>query len=114
MARIAEQLTPLLISVNVRYKAHAGLRLVGLPWALPYLGAAARLAAPRAFLGVMIAEWLATGFGIGNLLNESRGMLDYGMIWSVAVVSVIAAVSLHSLVAALERQLLRRRAQASS
>lgn len=31
MARIAEQLTPLLISVNVRYKAHAGLRLVGLP-----------------------------------------------------------------------------------
>jgi NADPH-dependent F420 reductase len=31
MARIVEQLTPLLISVNVRYKAHAGLRLVGLP-----------------------------------------------------------------------------------
>ena len=31
MARIAEQLTPLLISVNVRYKAHAGLKLVGLP-----------------------------------------------------------------------------------
>ena len=30
-ARIAEQLTPLLISINVRYKAHAGLRLVGLP-----------------------------------------------------------------------------------
>ncbi len=31
MARIAEQLTPLLISINVRYKAHAGLKLVGLP-----------------------------------------------------------------------------------
>jgi 8-hydroxy-5-deazaflavin:NADPH oxidoreductase len=30
-ARIAEQLTPLLISVNVRYKAHAGIKLVGLP-----------------------------------------------------------------------------------
>ncbi len=30
-ARLAEQLTPLLISINVRYKAHAGLRLVGLP-----------------------------------------------------------------------------------
>jgi NADPH-dependent F420 reductase len=30
-ARIAEQLTPLLISVNVRYKAHAGLKLTGLP-----------------------------------------------------------------------------------
>jgi ABC-type nitrate/sulfonate/bicarbonate transport system permease component len=35
------------------------LQLVALPWSLPYLCAAARLAAPRAFLGVMIAEWLA-------------------------------------------------------
>jgi NADPH-dependent F420 reductase len=31
MARIVEQLTPLLISVNSRYKTHAGIRLVGLP-----------------------------------------------------------------------------------
>jgi 8-hydroxy-5-deazaflavin:NADPH oxidoreductase len=31
MARIVEQLTPLLISVNVRYKTHAGVRLTGLP-----------------------------------------------------------------------------------
>ena len=36
MARIVEQLTPLLISVNVRYKAHAGLRLVRLPDADPW------------------------------------------------------------------------------
>jgi hypothetical protein len=31
MARIVEQLTPMLISVNVRYKAHAGIKLTGLP-----------------------------------------------------------------------------------
>lgn len=35
-ARLAEQLTPLLISINVRYKTHAGLKLTGLgegdPW----------------------------------------------------------------------------------
>ena len=30
-ARIVEQLTPLLISVNVRYKARAGIRITGLP-----------------------------------------------------------------------------------
>jgi NADPH-dependent F420 reductase len=30
MARIAEQITPLLISINVRYKAHAGLQLTDL------------------------------------------------------------------------------------
>ncbi|HET8639931.1 MAG TPA: NADPH-dependent F420 reductase [Solirubrobacterales bacterium] len=31
MARIVEQLTPLLISINSRYKTHAGIRLTGLP-----------------------------------------------------------------------------------
>jgi 8-hydroxy-5-deazaflavin:NADPH oxidoreductase len=30
-ARIVEQLTPLLISVNVRYKTHAGIKLTNLP-----------------------------------------------------------------------------------
>jgi NADPH-dependent F420 reductase len=30
-ARIVEQLTPLLISINSRYKAHAGIRITGLP-----------------------------------------------------------------------------------
>jgi hypothetical protein len=31
MARIVEQLTPLLISINIRYKTHAGIRITGLP-----------------------------------------------------------------------------------
>jgi NADPH-dependent F420 reductase len=31
MARIVEQLTPLLISINTRYKTHAGVRITGLP-----------------------------------------------------------------------------------
>jgi NADPH-dependent F420 reductase len=30
-ARIVEQLTPLLISINARHKAHAGIRITGLP-----------------------------------------------------------------------------------
>ncbi len=89
------------------------MRLIALPWALPYFCAAARLAAPRAFLGVMIAEWLATGTGIGNLLNESRGMMDFGMIWSVAVVAIVIAVALHAAVSAVERVVLRRYAMAA-
>jgi NADPH-dependent F420 reductase len=31
MARIVETLTPMLISINTRYKAHAGIRIVDLP-----------------------------------------------------------------------------------
>jgi 8-hydroxy-5-deazaflavin:NADPH oxidoreductase len=36
MARIAEQLTPLLISVNARYRSHAGIRITGLPEGDPW------------------------------------------------------------------------------
>ena len=31
MARITESLTALLISINARYKTHAGIRITGLP-----------------------------------------------------------------------------------
>ena len=73
-----------------------------MPASLPYLFAAAKLAVPRALLGVMIAEWLATGGGLGGLLNRSRGYLDYGMIWSVAFVSVVLSIALYQLVAVAE------------
>jgi ABC-type nitrate/sulfonate/bicarbonate transport system permease component len=82
------------------------LQLVAVPASLPYLFAALRLAVPRALLGVMIAEWLATGKGLGNLLNQSRGYLDYGMIWTVAAASVLLSVLLYQLVVFAERRLL--------
>jgi ABC-type nitrate/sulfonate/bicarbonate transport system permease component len=84
------------------------LRLAALPGALPYLSAAARLVAPRALLGVMIAEWLATGYGLGNLLNEARGELDYGMIWAVTFVSAAISVGFYLAVEAMELRLLGR------
>jgi ABC-type nitrate/sulfonate/bicarbonate transport system permease component len=84
------------------------LRLVAVPMSMPYLFAAARLAVPRALLGVMIAEWLATGTGLGNLLNQSRGYLDYGMIWSVALVTVLISILFYQLVARIEAVVLGR------
>jgi ABC-type nitrate/sulfonate/bicarbonate transport system permease component len=84
------------------------LQLVAIPASLPYVFAALRLAVPRALLGVMIAEWLATGTGLGNLLNQSRGYLDYGMIWTVATVSVLLSISLYQLVVIAERKLFSR------
>ena len=84
------------------------MRLVSVPASMPWLFAATRLTVPRALLGVMIAEWLATGRGLGNLLNQSRGHLDFGMIWSVAAVSVILSVICYQAVLALERRVLRR------
>ncbi|MGB3178323.1 MAG: ABC transporter permease subunit, partial [Albidovulum sp.] len=84
------------------------MRMVSIPAALPYLFAATRLTVPRALLGVMIAEWLATGTGLGNLLNRSRGYLDYGMIWTVAAMSVLLSVAIYYLVLMVERRTLVR------
>ena len=74
----------------------------------------ARLTVPRALLGVMIAEWLATGKGLGNLLNQSRGFLDFGMIWSVAAVSVLLSVVFYQLVVMVETRVLRRLGMATA
>jgi ABC-type nitrate/sulfonate/bicarbonate transport system permease component len=84
------------------------MRFVIIPASMPYLFAATRLTAPRALLGVMIAEWLATGTGLGNLMNQSRGYIDFGMIWTIAAVSVIISVLFYQTVVVLERQVLGR------
>lgn len=90
------------------------LRMVTIPASLPYVFAATRLTVPRALLGVMIAEWLATGKGLGNLLNQSRGFLDFGMIWTVAAVSVLLSVIFYQAVVIVERRVLRRLGMATA
>lgn len=84
------------------------LRLVAIPASLPWTFAAIRMTAPRALLGVMIAEWLATGRGLGNLLNQSRGYLDYAMIWTVAAVAVILSAGFYQIALWVERRVLAR------
>jgi sulfonate transport system permease protein len=79
------------------------LLLVSVPYAASYLFAAAKLVAPRALLGVMVAEWLLSGRGLGNLLNASRGSLDYDMVWAGAVVSILISVAAYEAVSLIER-----------
>ena len=71
------------------------------------LVAAAKLVAPRALLGVMVAEWLLTGTGLGNLLDFSRANLDYGMVWCGAVASVLVAVIAYQVISVMERLTVR-------
>ena len=84
------------------------LRLVAIPAAMPWGFVALRSTVPRALLGVMIAEWLATGRGLGNLLNQSRGYMDFSMIWTVAVVSVILSVAFYQIAQLAEDRVMHR------
>jgi sulfonate transport system permease protein len=79
------------------------LALVSIPYSVRYLFAAAKLVAPRALLGVMVAEWLLTGTGLGNLLNVSRGNLDYEIVWGGALASILVAVAAYEAVSLAER-----------
>jgi ABC-type nitrate/sulfonate/bicarbonate transport system permease component len=78
------------------------LRLVSVPYSAPYVFSAAKLVAPRALLGVMVAEWLLSGRGLGNLLNASRGLLDYDMVWAGAVISILIAVLAYEAISLIE------------
>ena len=79
-----------------------------LPSALPALAASARIAAPASILGATVAEWLATGRGMGNLMTVAANTAEYDTLWACVVVLTLVAVTAHGLVAAAESLVLRR------
>lgn len=76
---------------------------VAAPGAVPHLIESARLAIPRALLGVILAEYLALGTGVGGLILEARGRLEFSLLWSVAVVVTLLSVLAYSGVSVAER-----------
>jgi ABC-type nitrate/sulfonate/bicarbonate transport system permease component len=79
---------------------------VRIPAMLPAFFAAARMAVPASVLAVTVAEWLATGTGIGSLMAVSASLSDYDMLWSaVVLVSVLSALG-YAGVGLLERRVL--------
>ncbi|NED61417.1 ABC transporter permease subunit, partial [Streptomyces sp. SID10244] len=63
--------------------AWTALRLVQVPAALPSLFGAARVAAPLAVTGALLAEWLATGNGAGFLMLRAGSVGNYIVLWTL-------------------------------
>jgi ABC-type nitrate/sulfonate/bicarbonate transport system permease component len=84
------------------------LRKVRFPAAMPALFASARIAAPLALVGALLAEWLSTGKGIGFLMLNSSNQGDYTMVWAAVVLVVLASVILYSAISAVETLVLAR------
>ncbi len=78
------------------------VRKVRLPYALPAFFASARIAAPAAIGGATLAEWLATGTGLGNVLVVAYSASDFNTLWSGAALIVAVSVALYGLVGAVE------------
>ena len=83
-------------------------RKVMVPSALPAVFAAARVAVPGALVGAMLAEWLATGKGIGYLMLSDTQNFDYDQLWSSVTVLTGVSVALYYTVGTLEAFVLAR------
>ncbi len=79
-----------------------------IPAMLPAFFAAARLSVPAAILAVTVAEWLATGRGLGALMAMTASTSNYNMLWSAIVVVAVGSALGYALVAWLERAVMAR------
>ncbi|MGB0660609.1 MAG: ABC transporter permease [Mangrovicoccus sp.] len=98
------------MDVFASYAAGRRQRLIyaHLPAMLPALFASARMAVPAAMLAGTVAEWLATGTGLGTLMAVSASTSGYGMLWSAVVITTLTASLAYRGVEAIEGLVLRR------
>lgn len=84
------------------------LRKVALPTALPSMFAAARISVPGALIGALVAEWLATGKGVGGVILRDIGAFGYDHLWASIVALTAVSVLLYTLAGLLETAVLTR------
>jgi ABC-type nitrate/sulfonate/bicarbonate transport system permease component len=83
-------------------------RKVMLPSAVPALFASARIAVPGAVIGAMLAEWLATGQGMGYGMLQDANSFNYVDIWASVALLTGVSVLLYNVIAIAESAVLTR------
>ncbi|WP_051109123.1 ABC transporter permease [Actinomadura flavalba] len=94
--------------------AWTAMRKVQIPSALPSFFAAARIAAPGSLIGALLAEWLATGRGLGYAMLTSGSNFRYDELWASVVAVTLASLAVYALVGVLEAAVLSRYAPRES
>ena len=84
------------------------LRKVQLPNALPAIFASLRVAAPLALVGALLAEWLATGRGLGYLMLQAGSLSNYNLLWTAAALATAFSMILYSAISGIEKLVLAR------
>ena len=86
----------------------AVLTKVALPSALPALFASVRVAVPAAITGALIAEWLATGQGIGYGVVSAVGRAQNTKVWAMVAAITLVSLVLYTVAQLVERFVLAR------
>jgi ABC-type nitrate/sulfonate/bicarbonate transport system permease component len=84
------------------------LRKLQFPTALPAVFASLRIAAPLALVGALLAEWLATGRGLGYLMLQSQTLGNYNMVWAATAFVTAYSLILYAIISAIEKWVLTR------
>jgi len=84
------------------------LTKVQLPAALPAWFASLRIAAPLALIGGLLAEWLTTGQGLGDLMIKSTVVFESDQLWAAAALITGFSVILYGIISAIETAALAR------
>ncbi|WP_169514788.1 ABC transporter permease [Actinomadura atramentaria] len=84
------------------------MRKVMVPSALPAFFASARIAAPGSLIGALLAEWLATGKGLGYAMLTSGSTFKYDELWASVVAVTLASLAVYALIGVLEAVVLAR------
>ncbi|BDZ60382.1 riboflavin transport system permease protein RibX [Demequina sediminis] len=84
------------------------LRKVALPSSLPAFFAAVRISAPGAITGALLAQWLATGRGIGGAIGGYVSSAQFSDVWAAVVVVTLVSLVLYNLVLIVENTVLAR------
>ena len=87
---------------------------VQFPASLPALFASARIAAPVALIGALLAEWLATGKGLGYMMLQSMSMFRIDQLWACVAIVTVASVVLYGIISSIENVVLARYAPGQS
>jgi ABC-type nitrate/sulfonate/bicarbonate transport system permease component len=86
---------------------------VAFPSSLPAFFTALRISIPGALTGALLAEWLATGQGIGYSIVSAVSRARYDAVWASVVVVTVASLVLYALVAVLESSVMKRMGKAA-
>jgi ABC-type nitrate/sulfonate/bicarbonate transport system permease component len=84
------------------------LRKVQFPNALPAVFASLRIAAPLALVGALLAEFLASGHGLGYLMLQSGSESNYNLLWTSAALITGYSMILYASISGIEKLVLAR------
>ncbi|APE38125.1 hypothetical protein BOX37_08050 [Nocardia mangyaensis] len=75
---------------------------VSLPHAIPTWFTAAKVAVTTSVVGALLAEWLATGEGLGGQMLRDANEFQFARLWSSVVVLTVVCVVVYQLVSVAE------------